>query len=97
MTTTAKPLQTLPRQAAELVQPWWRYPMVWLVVGGPLAVVVAGVATVVIAYQNIDPVMDVSRPTSNASDKPAIQARNLAADHAMKPPAVDSRQAVESP
>lgn len=71
--------------------------MVWLVVSGPLAVVVAGITTVVIAYQNVDPVMDVSRQTTNASHKPAIQARNLAADLAMKPRTDSAKQAIESP
>ncbi|WKB52857.1 FixH family protein [Eleftheria terrae] len=36
---------------------WWREPMMWLVVGGPAAVVVAGVATFVIAAQRPDPVL----------------------------------------
>jgi uncharacterized protein len=68
----------------EVSKPWWRYPIVWMVVGGPLAVVVAGISTALIAYRNVDPVMDISQPTSQASHKPAMQGRNLAADHAMK-------------
>ncbi len=38
-------------------QPWYRYPMVWLVVGGPAVVVVAGIVTAVIAYRGADPVV----------------------------------------
>jgi len=72
------------RLSSEETKPWWRYPIVWMVVGGPLAVVVAGISTAVIAYRNVDPVMDISQPTSQASLKPAMQGRNLAADHAMK-------------
>lgn len=68
----------------EAPKPWWRYPIVWMVVGGPMAVVVAGISTAVIAYRNVDPVMDISQPTSQASLKPAMQGRNLAADNAMK-------------
>jgi len=37
---------------------WWRVPHMWLVVGGPLLVVVAGIATVILAVRNPDPVLD---------------------------------------
>lgn len=37
--------------------PWWRSGMVWLVIGGPLAVVVASIATAVVAWTHIDPVV----------------------------------------
>lgn len=39
------------------VMPWWRVPAVWLVVGGPATVVVAGIATAVIAVRGADPVV----------------------------------------
>ncbi len=35
-------------------RPWWREPMVWLIAGLPLAAVVAGITTVVIASRNAD-------------------------------------------
>lgn len=65
--------------------PWWRYKMVWLVISGPAAVVVAGVATMVLALTHIDPVLD--EPSSAAARvaaaktpaAPAQQARNHAA------------------
>lgn len=38
--------------------PWWRVGPMWLVVGGPLAVVVAAIATAVIAVNGADPVLD---------------------------------------
>jgi uncharacterized protein len=38
--------------------PWWRVGMVWLVLGGPAVVVVAAIATAVIAYRGADPVLD---------------------------------------
>ena len=63
------------------VAPWWRHGMVWLVVGGPLTVVVAGVATLWIAVANPDPVLQVSAP-AQAAQQPAVQARN----HAATPP-----------
>lgn len=37
---------------------WWRVPHMWLVVGGPLVVVFAGIATMVIAVRHPDPVLD---------------------------------------
>ena len=37
--------------------PWWRVPFVWMVIGGPLAVVVAGFATLAIAIAYPDPVI----------------------------------------
>jgi uncharacterized protein len=56
--------------------PWWRHGMVWLVIGGPSAVVVAGFATLAIAIVHPDPVL----PTAGTSDAaPAVQARNHAA------------------
>ncbi len=61
--------------------PWWAYPMVWLVIAGPLLVVVAGVITAVIAIRGADPV--VSTESSQARDRPAVQGRN----HAVTPPA----------
>jgi hypothetical protein len=56
--------------------PWWRVKTMWLVLGGPLAVVIAGVTTAVIAVGGADPVVsaDIAGP-----DTPAVQARNHAA------------------
>ncbi len=58
--------------------PWWRVRMMWLVVGGPLAVVVAGVVTAVIAISGADTVVqEPAAPTSATA--PALQGRNHAA------------------
>jgi hypothetical protein len=46
----------------------------WLVLGGPAAVVVAGIATAAIALHGADPVIK-----ADASKPPAVQARNHAA------------------
>lgn len=73
---------------------WWQEPMVWLVIGGPLSVVVASIASAVIAWKHIDPVIldpqqgrvhvqdDMSR-TADPKDPlaPAKSARN----HAVTP------------
>jgi hypothetical protein len=65
---------------------WWRYPFLWLVVGGPLVVVIAAVSTAVIAVRGADPVLtrDESGGASQVREgaesmTPALQARNHAA------------------
>ena len=73
-------------KASESQQPWWRYRMLWLVVGGPLAVVVASIATAVVAIRGADPVLTPAEMAAGAKSStpaeslaPAIQARNHAA------------------
>ena len=56
--------------------PWWRHGMVWLVIGGPLAVVVAGFATLAIAITHPDPVVPTQAATADDAATPAVQARN---------------------
>ena len=62
--------------------PWWRVGMVWLVVGGPLTVVVAACVTAVIAIRGADIVIgdgaEGAKPMAESS-APAMQARNHAA------------------
>jgi uncharacterized protein len=58
--------------------PWWRFPMVWLVIGGPAAVVVAGIVTAVIAIKGADEVLPHDSE-AKVSDRPAVQGRNHAA------------------
>lgn len=65
-------------------KPWWRFPMMWLVVGGPAAVVVASFATLTLAITDPDPVIEQSaRPSADgiddAAQQPAMRARNHAA------------------
>ena len=80
------PTPTSPADGA----PWWRHGHVWLIIAGPAAVVVSGVATIVIAVSAPDPVVaqDYYRrgieinKTLAARDKalmPAQQGRNHAA------------------
>lgn len=66
--------------------PWWRVGLVWLVVAGPAAVVIAALATAVVAFRGADAV--VSMPTAQAADdaeRPAVQARNLGATAPHRP------------
>ena len=69
--------------------PWWRHGHVWLLIAGPAVVVVAGVATILIALRHPDPVLaedyyrrGVEINRTLARDKalmPALQGRNHAA------------------
>ncbi|HEY0953690.1 MAG TPA: hypothetical protein VGE36_02960 [Roseateles sp.] len=51
----------------------WREPMVWLVVAGPVAVILASIVTVTLAIRHPDP------PLSLRDAVPAVTARNHAA------------------
>lgn len=65
-------------------QPWWRFGLVWMVLGGPAVVIVAGFITLYIAISNPDPVLNVT-PRNAISERqsithaPAMQGRNHAA------------------
>ena len=60
--------------------PWWRVPMVWLVIGGPAAVVLASFVTLYLAVRGGDrAVYDTAAQAESYS--PATQARN----HAVTP------------
>jgi len=59
--------------------PWWRVPAAWLVVGGPALVVVASIATLVIALRGGDVPLRVTPEASAPAMAPATQARNHAA------------------
>lgn len=66
--------------------PWWRYPIVWLVIAGPAAVVVASIVTAVVAWRGADEVLvqtpsarDAVATTRPTASTPAMTARNHAA------------------
>lgn len=79
----------------ESPEAWWRVGPMWLVVGGPAIVVLAAIATAVIAIKGADPVLDkaayeatqqearrlqgVQREQALIGLQPAHQARNHAA------------------
>jgi len=78
--------QTTTRSDATPPLPWWRFGMVWLVLGGPAVVVVASFITLFLALTHIDPVIG-DEPASPQAAKvggvtptmPAMQGRNHAA------------------
>lgn len=61
--------------------PWWRVGMVWLVLAGPVAVVLASFVTLRLAITHIDPVITepASQTAQDPSLTPAVKARNHAA------------------
>ena len=73
-----------PEQAGPEITPWWRVKALWLVIGGPAVVVLASVATGVLAARGSDPVVPTqpaaqSRGAADLAQAPALQARNHAA------------------
>ena len=55
----------------------WRVPVLWLVIGGPAAVVLASFVTLVVAVRGADPpVRETTAAPSAESMTPAVQARN---------------------
>ena len=80
----------MPAPSLPTVQPWWRYGHVWLIISGPLLVVIAGFVTAFIALRNPDPViaedyyrqgLEINKTLNDPkrSLAPAQQARNHAA------------------
>jgi uncharacterized protein len=70
--------------------PWWKHGFVWLIIAGPVAVILAGIVTISLAVQRPDPVVEADyyrrgmeiNKTLAARDKanlPALQGRNHAA------------------
>ncbi len=60
-------------------RPWWREPVMWLVVGGPALVVVASFATLGLALHYPDPVLETANEGAAKSMQPAKEGRNHAA------------------
>ena len=78
--------------------PWWKHPLMWLVVGGPALVVVASFITIYLAVSRPDPVYSDAPRAGAAAQQPAdemgkaelvpaIQARNHAATGGLARPA----------
>jgi hypothetical protein len=87
MTVAANPIAPAQRSKPAPGAPWWRFGMVWFVFAGPAVVVVAGFATMFVAYRGADvvlsegPAIAVNRVAGPGpvSTTPALQARNHAA------------------
>ncbi|WP_256354639.1 MULTISPECIES: FixH family protein [unclassified Variovorax] len=77
-------------EQASAPPPWWRYPLVWLVIGLPAAVIVASLASAWLAMHTTDTVVEedyyrkgieINRTLADKSPVPAQMGRN----HAMTP------------
>ncbi len=83
-----------PNSPALPARPWWTHGHVWLLIAGPVAVILAGIATLVLALRTPDPLVAedyyrrgieinktlVDRDAAKAM-LPAVQGRN----HAVTP------------
>lgn len=80
--TTQAPPTHSPAMSPTKPLPWWRFGMAWMVFGGPALVVLACIATWVIADLGTDPVLDTGqrlRLQGTPSMAPAQMGRNHAA------------------
>lgn len=57
--------------------PWWKYGHMWLVIGGPLVVVVAAIVTTVIAVRGADPVVDSNYYQNGININEQLRARDV--------------------
>ncbi|MBS0293588.1 MAG: FixH family protein [Proteobacteria bacterium] len=84
-------------KAAPESQPWWKYSHVWLVISGPVIVVIASFVTLWLALSRPDPVLeedyyqrglDINKTlkSADAAMAPAIKGRNHAATPAQDQP-----------
>jgi uncharacterized protein len=82
---------TLPRR-----EPWWRFPLVWMVMAGPALVVVASFVTLWLALRTPDPVVEsdyyrrgieINKALADKKLMPALAGRNHAATPADDVPA----------
>lgn len=84
-------MTNLPTTSPEAPPPWWTYGHVWLVLSGPLVVMIASFATLYLALTRPDPVvsedyyqqgLQINQLRAVGRDPsltPALQARNHAA------------------
>jgi hypothetical protein len=71
----------------EDTNPWWKYGFVWMVISGPLVVMVASFITLYFAIKTPDPViedyyvkgMEINKTLATEALAPAMKARNHAA------------------
>ena len=75
--------------------PWWRFPLLWMVLGGPAVVVVASFVTLWLAVRTPDPVVsedyyregiEINRALAEKKHLPALTARNHSATPAADVP-----------
>ena len=67
------PTDMNPKTDQHPCRPWWRFPMVWMLIAGPLAVVVAGFFTAYIAIRSADPVIATQADRQAFEKQPAVK------------------------
>ena len=91
-------MSTVSSSATPAAAPWWKYGHVWLVLAGPLVVIVAGFITLWLAMSRPDPVVaedyyqrgiDINKTLEHPEKSlaPAMKGRN----HAATPPEAQPR------
>jgi len=74
--------------ATESAMPWWRYPLLWMVIAGPALVAVASIATFWLAAHRPDALVsedyyregiEINRTLADRRHLPALAGRNHAA------------------
>lgn len=79
---------------------WWRHPLLWMVIGGPAAVVLAGIATFWLAWRSPDALVsadyyregiEINKTLADKRLMPALAGRNHAATPADDVPAARRR------
>lgn len=91
-------MSTVSSSAPPVAAPWWKFGHVWLVLAGPLVVIVAGFITLWLAMSRPDPVVaedyyqqgiDINKTLEHPEKSlaPAMKGRN----HAATPPEAQPR------
>ena len=91
-------MSTVSSSATPAAAPWWKFGHVWLVLAGPLVVIVAGFITLWLAMSRPDPVVaedyyqrgiDINKTLAHPEKSlaPAMKGRN----HAATPPEAQPR------
>lgn len=99
MTTTTQTAQSTQTAANSSPEPWWKFGHVWLVLAGPIIVIIAGFVTLWLAITRPDPVIEedyyrkgieINQTLQNPekSFAPALKSRNHAATPAEAQPSL---------
>lgn len=88
---------TMSTSSSSSSRPGWKEPYLWLVVGGPLVVVVAAIITGVIAFKNPDPVIDKNDYQQELLQKRHLESTQILEDLAKLQPAHQARNNAASP
>ncbi|MDO9158594.1 MAG: FixH family protein [Burkholderiaceae bacterium] len=88
---------TLSSDAVVRSRPGWQEPYFWLVIGGPLVVVVAAIITAVIAFKNADPVIDKNAYQQELLKKRHLESTQILEDLAKLQPAHQARNNAAAP